>query len=288
MNYKSYQDFSTCIFNNLYKIPYETDLLVGIDNNGLLIALMISKFTNIRVATLEQFFEKKMISNGNYSINQNCINDFNQIKNVLMVSDSVNTGKTINEVKNRINQSNEFNNINIKYFTVYYVNNSALNYVDIALQKLNTVNFLQFNFLFNPIIFTNSCFDIDGAICRDPSPQEDDDGRKYIDFIRNVIPFFKTDYIISCFVTSRLQKYREQTQNWLRKNNFNYKELIMLDLPSKEERNKLNMYGRYKGEIYKYRPENLFVQSSKFQAIEIVQISGKEVFCTENMKLYKP
>ena len=55
-----------------------------------------------------------------------------------------------------------------------------------------------------------------------------------------------------------------------------------------QERNKLNQYGRYKGEIYKYRPENLFVQSSKFQAIEIVQISGKEVFCTENMKLYKP
>ena len=65
-------------------------------------------------------------------------------------------------------------------------------------------------------------------------------------------------------------------------------ELIMLNLASKEERNKWNKHGEYKGQIYKNSDNLLFVESSYAEAKIICEVSGKQVFCTENFTmLYK-
>ena len=45
-------------------------------------------------------------------------------------------------------------------------------------------------------------------------------------------------YEINTIVTSRLEKYREPTEKWLKDHGVKYKQLIMLDLPSAEERRK--------------------------------------------------
>lgn len=46
----------------------------------------------------------------------------------------------------------------------------------------------------------NMCFDIDGVLCEDPTPEQNDDGEKYVEFIRNapvkVIPTYKIVYLV--------------------------------------------------------------------------------------------
>jgi hypothetical protein len=49
--------------------------------------------------------------------------------------------------------------------------------------------------------FREACFDIDGVLCADPLPEQNDDGEKYIDFILNA-PLFIPGSKIGTIVTS--------------------------------------------------------------------------------------
>lgn len=50
--------------------------------------------------------------------------------------------------------------------------------------------------------------DIDGVLCADPTPEENDDGEKYRHFLLNTPPLFIPKVTIGTLVTSRLEKYR--------------------------------------------------------------------------------
>ena len=86
----------------------------------------------------------------------------------------------------------------------------------------------------------------------------------------------------------RLIKNKEITENWLKRNNVQYGELIMFDANSWEDRNKSGITPeRYKGEYYKAHDEyGLFVESSDYQAKRIAEISNKQVYCVETNKMY--
>jgi uncharacterized HAD superfamily protein len=59
----------------------------------------------------------------------------------------------------------------------------------------------------------------------------------------------------------------------------------MLDLPDKESRNRLDMNGKYKAEVYEKSKCVLFFESSLKEALEIKHITGKPIFCTENFSM---
>ena len=103
-------------------------------------------------------------------------------------------------------------------------------------------------------------------LCRDPTAEENDDGERYLQFLENVQPLLRTNRQLRYLVTNRLEKYREQTEHWLHKHEFQYSELIMLDVPTKEDRIKLKPHARFKAEIYRNKPSYMFIESSLWQA----------------------
>lgn len=282
LNYKSYQDLSLTINKNLHKIPRDIDLVVGIPRSGLLPATMISQILNKPVVALDSFLEGKIYEIGLYRRPNSLIQDFSEIKRVLVIDDSINSGNSLQKVREKIEKS-ERRNIDTIYSAVYYVPES-LNKIDIGLEECLWPRIFQWNIL-NSWVLANACIDIDGVVCVDPSETENDDGSNYKYFILNAKPLFLTEQPISCFITSRLEKYRELTSEWLKNNNLKYNELIMLDLPSKEERIKQNIHAVFKANVYKNRKEELFIESNLSQAIEIAKLTGKLVFCTENMEM---
>ncbi|MFT7162484.1 MAG: orotate phosphoribosyltransferase, partial [Bacteroidia bacterium] len=64
--------------------------------------------------------------------------------------------------------------------------------------------------------------------------------------------------------------------------------LILLNLPSKSARIKANNRGGFKAAHYKNTNANLFIESSHSQAVEIAQIAGKMVYCTDRGKMIYP
>ena len=130
-------------------------------------------------------------------------------------------------------------------------------------------------------------YDIDGVLCKDPTDEQNDDGELYKEFLLNADPLYITKYEIGALVTSRLEKYRKETETWMKNHNVHYQKLYMLDLPSKEERIKQNAHTKIKSEIYMQRDDLiLFIESSARQAEIIAKTTHKDVICVENGKLY--
>lgn len=132
---------------------------------------------------------------------------------------------------------------------------------------------------------SKACFDIDGVLCVDPTDDQNDDGPRYRDFILNADPLFIPKCKVGTLVTSRLEKYRKETEVWLKKNHVQYNKLVMLDLPDMKARQKANNHAVHKANTYKQGDYILFFESSLNQALEINRITKKPVLCTENFEM---
>ena len=288
INYKTFNDLSIDISHNLYKFDSDIDLIVGIPRSGMYPSLILSSYFNIPVATLNEFIGGIIPSIGYTRPGKKKIVSFSQIKRIAVIDDSILSGNAMRKAKEALSEVINCNNIKATFYAVYY---DSLNkpdyleqYVDVVFQECPIPRAFQWNILTHPGILSNACIDIDGVVCEDPSDEENDDGNNYIEFLNNAKPRLSipTNVRISCFVTSRLEKYRVYTEKWLKKY-FNYGSLIMLDLPSKEERIRLKAHASFKSKVFSDRQEFYFIESNLNQAIEIKNKTGKLVFCTESM-----
>jgi len=156
--------------------------------------------------------------------------------------------------------------------------------VDYFFEVVPLPRYFQWN-VFNHTTLEKACFDIDGVLCVDPTDEQNDDGPKYTDFILNAPPLFIPGAKIGTIVTSRLEKYRKETETWLAKHNVKYNDLVMLDLPDMAARQKANNHGDFKAGVYTSKPYVLFIESNLNQAIQINRIAKKPVLCTENFEM---
>jgi len=279
-NYKTYNDLLLDIKRNIHKIPADIDLVVGIPRSGMIPAYMLGLTLNVNVCSFNEFINRTDIVRGNRQVG----GDIDNVKKIIIIDDSVCEGNAMNKVK-KIIKSKETPNIEI-YFVAVYVRPGSEYFVDIALTELATPRIFQWNYL-NHGHLVYSCFDIDGVLCIDPTEEENDDGIKYRNFILNAKPLYIPKYKIKALVTSRLEKYRPGTEQWLKDNNVQYEKLYMLDMPSKEERLKgASTHAIFKASIYtKLKDCYLFYESNRKQAIEIAQMTGKMVFSVETDEL---
>jgi hypothetical protein len=127
--------------------------------------------------------------------------------------------------------------------------------------------------------------DIDGVLCPDPTPAQDDDGPRYEAFLREVQPLIIPTVTVGWLVTCRLEKYRALTSEWLAKHGIRYRELIMLDFPDKASRAAANCWGSFKAQVYNRTRAFCFIESSHRDAVEISRITGCSVFCTETRNM---
>ena len=116
----------------------------------------------------------------------------------------------------------------------------------------------------------------------DPTEEENDDGPNYKSFIENAKPLFLPAYKIPCIITSRLEKYRFETEKWLTDNGVIYENLIMLDLKTAAERQRLGIHAQFKASILNDRAEKYYIESNWEQAKQIFKFTNKSIFCTQN------
>lgn len=279
MNYKSYADLSIDILEEIQKVPSSIQLVVGIPRSGMVPAYMIGAQLNLPVVSLSEFLSGQYGMVGERVIRV----DLENISHVLIVDDSINSGTALNKTKTQIKAKNL--DIHFHYCAIYSATKDN-SFLDFYFKYLPQPRVFQWNYK-NHFINTKSCIDIDGVLCVDPTDDQNDDGEKYREFLLKAKPLFIPSYFIPCLVTSRLEKYRIETETWLVKHKVNYGELIMLNLSSAKERRALGVHAKFKAEIFANRDEEFFIESSWEQAKEIFKITNKSVFCTQNDVLIK-
>lgn len=262
---------------------YKFDLIVGIPRSGMIPAYSIGLYLNTDVTDLNSFIENRPLQRGSTRISNLGLCNPQDAKNILLVDDSISSGKSLNDVLEKIPVHLK---AKIKTMAIYAINNNC-EMVDLYIKTINHPRIFEWN-IFNHSIINNSCFDIDGVLCVDPTEDQNDDGELYLDFINNAQPKFIPKFKIKYLVTNRLEKYRKPTVDWLNEHNVQYDSLIMLDMKTKEERQKAGVHSRHKADFYKQSGCILFVESDTKQALEIMAITGLSVYCVDDNTMYKP
>lgn len=251
------------------------DLIVGVPRSGMVPAYMIGMHLNTQVCSFTDLLHnypfkrlgvRKITGTGAFP---------QDAQRILVVEDSYVTGKKLWE---NIEQLPPAVKDKIEVMAVYSA--EKLPRLTFYLEQIAYPRVFEWN-IFHHLIVSSSAFDMDGVLCVDPTDEQNDDGDKYVDFILNATPRFLPTVPIKTIVTSRLEKYREVTIQWLQKHNVEYGELIMLDLPNAEERRRLGNHGVFKAKEYKKIKYDLFYESDYSQAIEINRITKKPVYCVD-------
>jgi len=156
-----------------------------------------------------------------------------------------------------------------------------------ALETIDGELLLEWS-LFRSPIMAKACLDMDGILCGDATTEQDDDGVNYLGFLSEASRHAVPRGYVHRIVTSRLEKYRSETEAWLSRQGIAYGTLTMLDLPSEAERRRLRPQGRFKADVYRADSDAiLFVESETWQAKEIARaVPGKPVFDYKTRTLF--
>ncbi len=278
MYYRNITDLNNIILKKLSILPRDFDLIVGIPRSGMLPANILALYLNKPLTDLNSFVNGHVYKAGE----RGQFFDIKEFKKILIVDDSIASGSALEKCKTSIKDISQ--NFEISFCVIYVIPGKE-KLVDYYFESVPLPRYFQWNIL-NHTSLEKACFDIDGVLCPDPTEQQNDDGPLYKDFILNAPPLFIPGAKIGTIVTSRLEKYREETEIWLKKNNVKYKKLEMLDLPDKEARIKAGNHGQFKASVYGSSTDYiLFIESNYHQAVEINHITKKPVLCTENFQM---
>lgn len=277
MYYRNISDLNKIILQRLSILPRDFDLIVGIPRSGMLPANLLALYLNRPYTDIHSFINGHIYKAGA----RGQFFDIKEFKKILVVDDSIASGSAM--IKCRESLKHLESEFAISYCAIYVIPGKE-KMVDYHFEVVPLPRYFQWNIL-NHTTLEKACFDIDGVLCVDPTEEQNDDGPKYRDFVLNAPPLFIPGSNIGTIVTSRLEKYRPETEQWLAANHVKYNKLVMLDLPDKEARMRANSHAQHKATEYNAHPYVLFVESALYQAIEINRITKKPVLCTENFEM---
>lgn len=283
MNYKRYEDLSDCIRRNIWKIPQDVDLIVGVPRSGMIPALMIAELLNKRCCDIDSFVEGKVFSCGGRG---NLIKK-TDITKVLVLDDTVYGGGAMKRAKEKVASRSDM--FDIIFGCVYAEGKNAKSFVDIYLEDNYRPGphwLYEWNILHHyEDISKWSMWDIDGLLCKEPPA--DTNRQAYEEYLPNAIPMIIPTTEVGALVTYRLNIYRPVTEKWLKEHGIRYRELHMFDAPDRDTRGRMESSENYKARIYRNAPwAKLFFESSRYQAERIHQLTGKPVFSYEDGRLY--
>jgi len=292
MNFRSIAQLSDQLVQWSRKLPRDIDVVVGVPRSGLLVANILATFRNIALADVDGFIEGRCYRTGhvkegalNATDGEAHLGFLSTPRRVLVVDDTVSTGASLRRVRERIEAAGLPHTV--EYATVYALPGKE-EMVDYHCEVLNAPRAFEWNLFHHRSLLPQMCLDMDGVLCANPSSREDDDGAAYLRFLDETPPFMVPSAEIGWIVTSRLERYRAETEAWLTKHGVRYRELIMLDYPTADARKAMKINGANKADVYRRTGAVLFVESDVRQAVEIATLARKDVLCIDTMQMIRP
>lgn len=282
MNYKSISDVTTLMNQGAGSVPADLDLIVGNSRYGMLLANIISLKLNLPHTSVEAFLRNEELPES-ASVGS-ALGRCWDARQILIVDDVYRQTSPIRAAAAKVQKLYSGKVITL----VAFPGSAETDQADHYLEVVDSPRVFEWNMMHDPLI-ANACLDIDGVLCVDPTAAENDDGENYLSFLQSTQPLHLPSRPVAHLVTSRLEKYRQETERWLKRQGVRYGQLHMLDLPSAAERQRLRIHYRFKAQVYNALPEStLFIESEKAQAVGIMHETGKPVFCIETNRMYVP
>lgn len=283
MNVRTVADMNNTILAHLSRVPRSINLVAGIPRSGLLAATLISLHLNLPLTDIEGLCEGRRFETGKRPLRVDA-SDGRKAKepHVLVVDDAVSRGTELAKVRKRLADAGV--SARLTYLAVYAFPDRP-EAADIVLEVVPRPMIFEWSFIHSGML-QHACVDIDGVLCVDPTREEDDDGERYRTFLRTAKPLQVPTRYVGALVTSRLEKYRPETEAWLAAHGVQYGQLFMMDYPSAEARQ--GKQARFKADVFRSTGKSVFVESDARLANEIAQLSGKPAIAFGTNDLYTP
>lgn len=250
------------------KIPNQYDAIVGVPRAGLLIANVLASTFGRPLSTPDAFVKGEVWFSG-------LATKPSSFKKILVVEDSIASGGSLHRACDKIHDSNPDAQIDTVSLFVEWSNSGQVNYYHTL---KDAPNLYEWNIMCDTHCYGPVVSDLDGVFCRNCTDAENDDGARYLNFIKTAEPKLIPTYSIDAIVTTRLEKYRSETADWLKRNNVKYKELYM-------RRDNKESAVELKSSVYEKSHAFWMWESDISQAIEIHKRTEKPVLCIDEMVL---
>ncbi|WP_199268502.1 orotate phosphoribosyltransferase [Halomarina oriensis] len=262
-------------------LPVDVDLIVGIPRSGLLAANLLCLSLDRPMTDVDGLCEGRLLQTGHRYDGD--VSSFEDLDRVLVIDDSVKSGKQMTETRERLDAM-DFP-FEIEYAAIY-VSQKGHQFVDHWAEVVDTPRVFEWNLMHHPML-KRSCFDLDGVLCRDATPTESDDGPRYREFLSTVKPQIVPSERIGWLVTSRPEKYRPETEQWLADHHVEYENLVMLEETAGGRQGR-DSHAEFKADLYDSTDSVLFVESDCALATTISERTGKPVYCYDRNQMIRP
>lgn len=284
MNYRSIADLHRAVVALLPRIPRDVDLVVGVPRSGLLAASMIALQLNRPLTDLRGLLERRLLQAGKRRAADRVEDPFESARRVLVVDDSVRSGSAMREARQLLADARLPWPLT---FAAIYVTPRCRDLPDLWAEEVPLPRVFAWNVMHHAWL-AKCCVDIDGVLCRDPLPEENDDGPRYARFLADAEPLMLPSVPVGWLVTARLEKYRAATEDWLARHGVEYRRLEMLDLPDAAMRREKGAHVPHKADAYARSRAMLFIESDPSQARQIAERAGRPVLCVTDQRMCYP
>lgn len=272
LNFVTFDDLVACTNRWVRSFPEVYDLIVGIPRSGLLVANIIASKLGKPLTTPDRLTENSVWMT-NRSLHENV-----GFKKILLVDDRVSKGRELRSALATLRQHGDFQITKASLF----VTAEAAHLVDLYYKVIPDPVLFEWNLMHAKK--GNLATDLDGVICHNPPKGLDADEAAYLEWIRNARPYLVPLYEIDAIVSSRLERYRTVTEEWLAKNRVPYKKLILWDLPSINDRH--GRFAKYKAEILLRIKPDVYWESNFNEAKQIYDSTRIPTLCVDRMIMF--
>lgn len=268
-------------------LPHDLDGIAGVARSGLSAATMVSMYLQLPLLAIRQTKGDVIAAGNGWRLGgQHHVNP--RGNKIAIIDDTVMTGNSLRALEPIVAQ--QFDNV---VTAAVYVNPLAVKKPDIWASDLGWPHLLEWN-MFNSVLSPSLALDFDGILCQNCRLEDDDDGARYLEFIRNAKPLYTPrKCAVPLVVTARIEKYREPTLQWLQRHRIAVNSLVMHPADTLAKRNQDDICA-YKAKHFKAWANNhrgspgpaAFVESEDWQAKQIAARSGRMVICPATAKVY--
>lgn len=286
MYYRSTGQLNADIVRWADRLPKDIDLVVGIPRSGMLAATMLALHLHTPLADLDGLLAGRVLSAGQRirSMPQEVIGS---ARHILVLDDSINKGGSMREAQHKLAAAAPELQDRVVWGAAYVAPGGAKGLVDHWYESVPQPRAFEWNILHHADL-ADACMDIDGVLCPDPEDEQNDDGPRYEEFLQQTPTRLVPGTEVGWLVTARLERYREQTEEWLRANGIRYGELVMHPAATAEQRRREQSHATFKAEVYRRTKAWLFIESSVEQSVAIADDVRRAVYCTDRRTMVFP
>jgi hypoxanthine phosphoribosyltransferase len=248
------------------------DVVVAIPRSGLLVGSIIALKLGKPLTTPEL-----LVADRYWMSTQ--MRDPVQPRRLLLVDDSLSSGKTFERSLAMVRAARPGCDITR---AALIVTPEAKRLVDLYHVEMPQPRLFEWNMLHvkKGVLAT----DLDGVLCENCPPGVDADDVRYGAWVQSARPYLIPSFHIDCVVSSRLERYRADTEAWLARHGVRYGALILWDIASKAEGRGRHAHHKIE-QLLRLKPE-MFWESNGAQARDIWRATRIPTLCIDEMRLF--